>query len=78
LSKELEAARPEGPVDAPFILEEMLPLSDYAEVRVIWDRWARLSLEERNAVILEAFRRVREYEGLMKVSSASGLTRARS
>jgi hypothetical protein len=76
LGEELRTERADGPEDAPLIVEEVLPRSDYASVRVVWDRWAALPPEERISIILDAYQRIRGSEGVQKISSALGLTRA--
>jgi len=74
LSAELSAPQDVGTDDAPYIIEELLPRSGYYNIRVIWDRWSEVGPRERIDVIMDAYRRVRGHEGMVKISSALGLT----
>jgi hypothetical protein len=76
LSEELRRERPDGPPDAPFILEEELPRSDYVHVTVIWDKWRPLDPEARSHLIMDSYREVRGVDGVTKISTALGLTHA--
>ena len=76
LVAELRLQRPDGPEDAPFILEERTPRHDFLHVQVIWDRWAGVPVEDRGRVIMDAYQYVRGVETVLKISSALGLTHA--
>lgn len=57
----------------PMIDERVFP-SKKLRVTVIWDDWDRLSLEDRTAVILEAYEQAEDREYRSKIALASGLT----
>jgi hypothetical protein len=42
---------------SPVILEERSPLSSNVGVTVVWERWQTVPLDQRSAIILEAYRR---------------------
>ncbi len=76
LAEELRLQRPDGPADAPFIVEEKTPRHDFLHVRVIWDRWAGVPGEDRGRVIMDAYQRVQGTETVLKINSVLGLTPA--
>ena len=39
LTEELRLARPDGPEDAPYIIEEHSPRHGFLHIQVIWDAW---------------------------------------
>lgn len=76
LKDELIAAREEGPADAPEIVEELLPRSDYFHVSVVWDRWAAIDPRERSQIIMQAYQQARGFDEMRKITLALGLTHA--
>ncbi|HET6387367.1 MAG TPA: hypothetical protein VFJ58_28590 [Armatimonadota bacterium] len=74
IARELEARQPEGPTDAPLILEEQVPRTDRFYVSVIWDRWAQIPNSERGRIIIDAYQKVRGSDETLKISAALGLT----
>ena len=76
LTEELRLQRPDGPSNAPFIVEEKTPRHDFLHVRVIWDRWAGVPGEDRGRVIMDAYQQVRGTQAVLKINSVLGLTPA--
>jgi len=76
LVEELRLERPDGPEDAPFILEEKVRHHDLSYVKVFWDRWEGIAAEDRGRVILDAVCQVRGEPAILKITAALGLTHA--
>lgn len=76
IAQELRLQQPEGPPDAPFIIEEESLYTDRVHVTVIWDRWSQVGPEERSRIILEAYETVRGPGTFLNLTSALGLTHA--
>ncbi len=76
LAEELRLQRPDGPADAPLIIEELTPRRDFLHVQVIWDRWLGIPGEDRGRVIMDAYQQVRGTDTVLKISSVLGLTHA--
>ena len=76
LAEELRLQRPDGPTEAPLIIEEKTPRRDFLHVQVIWDRWAGIPGEDRGRVIMDAYQQIRGMETVLKISSVLGLTSA--
>ena len=76
LAEELRLQRPDGPADAPPIIEEKTPRSDFLHIQVTWDRWLGIPGEDRGRVIMDAYQQVRGTDTVLKISSVLGLTPA--
>ena len=77
LAEELRLARPDGPEDAPYIIEEHSPRHGFLHIQVIWDAWQDVPTEERGRIIMDAYERVRgTVEVVTKINSVLGLTHA--
>ena len=74
IAEELIAERPDGPPDAPEIIEEQVPRGRNIYVTVIWDAWDRIDKQERGRVIMDAYQKVRGAEQTLNISAALGLT----
>lgn len=70
LAKELQVNQASG---QPLIEEQEFPTGK-VRATVIWDRWDRLSLEERTAAILRAYELAEGREARDRIVLASGLT----
>jgi hypothetical protein len=60
--------------DTPTIYEEEQPYGGNLYVKVIWNRWADVPLEERGAIILDAYERAGLSTDMRKIYLAVGLT----
>ena len=60
--------------ERPVIFETPTGLGDRFRVTVAWDQWKELAVEDRNKIIMEAYRRVLTSDSV-NVSLALGLTR---
>jgi len=76
LAEELRLQQPDGPPDAPLIIEEQMRFTDRIHVTVIWDLWAKIAFEDRSRIILDAYERVRGASAILTLSAALGLTHA--
>lgn len=57
--------------------ENQFPVGRRLKLVVIWDAWSELSLQERAAIIMDAFQEAaKEPEDLLRVTLALGLTRS--
>jgi hypothetical protein len=74
LAEELRLQRPDGPEDAPYIIEEQSSFHDFLHVRVLWDRWQGIPGEDRSRVIMDAYDKVRGTQTVLKMNSVLGLT----
>ncbi len=74
LVEELRLERPDGPKDAPLIIEEKVRHHDFFYVKVFWDRWEGIGGEARGRVIMDAYCEVRGAEAVLKITNALGLT----
>jgi len=70
LAGELKSARPSG---QPAIEEQTFPTGSI-RVTVIWDKWDRVALEDRTAIILRAYELAEGRGYRDKIALASGLT----
>lgn len=70
LARELKSDRPSG---QPMIDEEEFP-TGRIRVVVVWDKWDRVSFEDRTATILKAFELAEGTEYRDRIALASGLT----
>lgn len=70
LAEELRSGRESG---QPTVYEQAFP-TDKLRVTVIWDAWDRLPLEDRTAIILQAFERAEGLDYRERIALASGLT----
>lgn len=78
IAQELRLQRPDGPANAPAIIEEQVPRSDRLYVTVVWDEWNDISPEDRGRIILDAYERVRGTDIAQRISVALGLTHTES
>jgi hypothetical protein len=51
----VKALRDEQPDDGLVIFEVLTGSSDFVEVIVVWDRWAELSADARNKIVIKAY-----------------------
>src|SRR3954452_20831119 len=70
LADELKSNRPSG---QPMIEEQLFP-SGTIRATVVWDKWDRIPLEDRTAVILRAYQLAEGCDYRDKIALASGLT----
>jgi hypothetical protein len=75
LIEELRRNAPDGPEDAPRIIEEEAVRGNYFAVKVVWDAWKNLGPELRSRTILDAYNQVRP-DDVSQISVAIGFTRA--
>jgi hypothetical protein len=82
LSSELMPAAqptPQDPLanagDHPIIIETPTGIGDRYRVTVIWDKWGGLPIEDRNRIIMEAYRRSIGSD-TVNISLTLGLTKA--
>lgn len=75
LAEELRRNSPDGPEDAPRIVEEEAMRGNYFAVKVIWDAWKGLAPELRSRAIMDAYNQVRP-EDVSHISLAIGFTNA--
>ncbi len=73
-TEELRLQRPDGPPDAPLIIEEETPRREFLHIRVIWDRWTGVPGEDRGRVIMDAYHHMHGAEIVLKINSVLGLT----
>ncbi|MBV9850417.1 MAG: hypothetical protein JO250_12140 [Armatimonadetes bacterium] len=76
IAQELRLQRPDGPPDAPIIIEEETPRGSHLYVRVIWDAWGDVPMEERGRIILDAYQKAQGADAVLKISNVLGLTHA--
>lgn len=76
VAQELRLMNPDGPPEAPLIIEEEMRHSNRTHITVIWDEWAGIGPESRSRVIVEAYKRVRGADSVLNLSVALGLTHA--
>ena len=78
LAAEIKADTLEGATGAPVIIEESSAFSMNIGVTVVWNRWAKLSKEDRSRIIMAAYREAKDAppSGLLwpPISLALGLT----
>ena len=75
IAEELRRRQETGDPEAPLVIQEDVPRTDYVHVTVIWDRWGALPAEERGRIILEAYEQARGVDAAQAISIAVGLTR---
>lgn len=76
IAQELRLQRVDGPPDAPIVIEEETPRGDHLYVRVIWDGWADVPMEDRGRIILDSYQKAQGADAVLKISNALGLTHA--
>ena len=76
VAEELRLRQPDGPEDAPLIIEEHFRRHEMMSVKVLWDRWKGIPLEDRSRVIMDAYYKVRGAEAVLKLTPPLGLTHA--
>ena len=70
LSRDSRAATP----GVPEVYEEEQPYGDNLHVTVIWGKWSGVPVEERGAVILDAYEKAELSDQMRRITLAVGLT----
>lgn len=60
--------------DTPMVYEEPQPYGKNLHVKVIWNRWAGVPVEERGAIILDAYDKAGLQDEMRRITIALGLT----
>lgn len=60
--------------ELPRIIEEDDRLSNNMHVYVLWDAWNSVTERERSEIILEAYKKARGQEEMLRVTIAMGVT----
>ncbi|MCK4659688.1 MAG: hypothetical protein KAV82_09235 [Phycisphaerae bacterium] len=76
LVEELRRNSPEERPGFPYIREEEQPYGNSLHVTIIWERWRDVLVEERGAIILDAYRQVSEEDDYRRITMVLGLTEA--
>ncbi|GIK15400.1 MAG: hypothetical protein BroJett003_03640 [Planctomycetota bacterium] len=74
LAEELRKEGVSSTPEIPTIYEEELPYGAGLHVKVIWSRWGKVPLEERGAIILDAYEQAGMGQERKRILVAMGLT----
>ncbi|HEY3245908.1 MAG TPA: hypothetical protein VGM03_21410 [Phycisphaerae bacterium] len=74
LAREMHTTGTSASPDIPTIYEEPQPYGNNLHVKVIWSRWAGIPVEQRGAIILDAYEKAGLKNELRRITVALGLT----